>query len=1675
MRVYKILAVTLLLLFIAAPAWSQSALYATDVIAEPGDMVTSDIVLINLVDVMGFEIHMDFPEAVVDTIWAEKIGRLENYGGFYFNYLDLEGHYTVALTGFPPNVIAAGSEPIIRFHMQLRDDAPFGIHPFAFHSYSVANTMGIPIPVEVTDGVIDILPPSNWPDIHLETDGHDFGLQYIGQQDDWSFPVYNQGIDPLTISQLTSSNGNFSVVVPVGEFLVAGGSFVNVTIRFTPYETGPLSSTITITSDDWDEPVLEFTVSGVGETPIPDIYVPQQQHSFGFTVQGGQSYWFMEIRNQGTAPLNVDSVVSSDPDIFAVSLVNFPRIIQPNQFVEPRIVFSPPAAQEYAATITITSDDPDENPIVVDISGEGTALAPQMNLSSGQHDFGQVPVGSQDDWSLRITSSGTDTLRITEMMAANPVFSLPALSFPIKIPPGQFRDYGVQFSPNQPIGYQGNLQITSNDINQAVRTVGLSGQGIQQDIAVNQSSHDFGVVPVNQSQLWMFSIENDGSAMLTITDVISGSGDFSITNPAFFPQTINAADNLPVTVQFLPTSTGVQADTLQILSDDPDEPAVMVFLSGEGYSPQPVIELSETTHDFGEVTLGSSITWDFEIGNSGASDLVVEAIESSNSSVFQVIGINFPLTIAVDDDPVTVTVNFSPQQVTNYSENLLIYHNDTSENPSGVSLTGRGAVAPSGMTLQMAEGSSPAGVSGQTLNMTMFNNETVTAIDFDLVVDEPPLNVTNISRIGATFSILNWSEPSPGIYHVIIAGGTAAPHPEGLDLLRLTIGVGADALADEYALQLQNVTATNSNGQPIDVAMIDGAWIVSGTPDIATTLAAYHFDDTNVNQTSTLAVFLRNQGTTALQVNDLALSQQHDVFFFETTPELPLIVAVGDSAAVHLSFTPLAGQVYTTDLQVGSNDPDESPYNVTLIGQGFAPQPVINLSSMIIEFGQTRVGSTLNGSFLVSNTGDGTLEFDSAPTLDQAAFILTSPSQFPFTINPGNQHTFELEFTPPSTGFIQGTMVMTHNDADQSPSSVILRGTGLLEDIELPSGCDVGDVPIGDNDFCQFSLCNAGTYLLTISNIVSDNDAFEIINFPTSLNPQDCQNVTIRFSPESVGEAAAEITIFSSDPDESESMVTITGNGIGGDLVPSTFQIDFGNVAFMDSQQYNLTLSNPGNAPLVVNGFSSQQTLGLFSLSITNVAFPLTIPAAGSEELVFTLTALSEGDIQGTLTFFHDGASGLPVVIGLEAFGYRCTTALSAGSHDFGDIPVGQASAAWSVTLYNHCPVEDLVVENISISNEAYTHSLTNLPHIVAADDSVIVTVIFQPLTPGAFPAELTVELGDWAGTDLSIGLDGTGLSGMISPASLAHDFGPVPVDTASLWQFSLTNTGNASIHLSVQDDFTSSDFLLVTDVTFPLNLEPTESWTASVSFSPTIANTYVDSLVFGTDNPEQSLISLRVWGEGVAAFPEIYIHPDDQTHDFELVEPGENEFWSFYIYNIGESNLHINSLTVNQPEFSYIVFSATIGAGDSTLATIYFEPDENTPDSVSDTLHIWSNDPAANPYPILLYAQTVGIDDPEAQEFNQFLLYQNHPNPFTEQTKIAFQIPFQTRVRLTIYNSAGQEVRHLADQVVSPGRYEFYWDGTGDNGQKVPAGVFFYRLATSDFVRSNRLVFLSN
>lgn len=97
-----------------------------------------------------------------------------------------------------------------------------------------------------------------------------------------------------------------------------------------------------------------------------------------------------------------------------------------------------------------------------------------------------------------------------------------------------------------------------------------------------------------------------------------------------------------------------------------------------------------------------------------------------------------------------------------------------------------------------------------------------------------------------------------------------------------------------------------------------------------------------------------------------------------------------------------------------------------------------------------------------------------------------------------------------------------------------------------------------------------------------------------------------------------------------------------------------------------------------------------------------------------------------------------------------------------------------------------------------------------------------------------------------------------------------------------------------------------------------------------------------------------------------------------------------------------------------------------------------------------------------------VAIEEAENVVPKEFTLYQNYPNPFNPSTNIKFNLPKESKVKLTIYDAIGKEIAVLVDSRMTAGAHIVQW-----NAANLASGVYFYRVEADNFKMTNKMLFM--
>lgn len=106
--------------------------------------------------------------------------------------------------------------------------------------------------------------------------------------------------------------------------------------------------------------------------------------------------------------------------------------------------------------------------------------------------------------------------------------------------------------------------------------------------------------------------------------------------------------------------------------------------------------------------------------------------------------------------------------------------------------------------------------------------------------------------------------------------------------------------------------------------------------------------------------------------------------------------------------------------------------------------------------------------------------------------------------------------------------------------------------------------------------------------------------------------------------------------------------------------------------------------------------------------------------------------------------------------------------------------------------------------------------------------------------------------------------------------------------------------------------------------------------------------------------------------------------------------------------------------------------------------------------------------YKVFITPNPVSVENISNEVPDKYSLSQNYPNPFNPATTIEFKISHSEFVKLNVYDMMGREVSSLIKQNMTPGSYKIKFDAS-----KLTSGMYFYKLETSRFTETKKMVLI--
>ena len=164
---------------------------------------------------------------------------------------------------------------------------------------------------------ISVFPQVMGPKVSVQQSDYDFGEAIQNDIVNHSFVLTNNGGDVLKILDVKASCGCTAVKPDKNELKPGESTQIKASFN-TKGRKGPQTKTITVKTNDPDNPVVTFKLSGnVIVKEVKDntsgalIYFPEVEHDFGKVKEGDVVNYEFKFQNKGSLPLTIKDIKTS--------------------------------------------------------------------------------------------------------------------------------------------------------------------------------------------------------------------------------------------------------------------------------------------------------------------------------------------------------------------------------------------------------------------------------------------------------------------------------------------------------------------------------------------------------------------------------------------------------------------------------------------------------------------------------------------------------------------------------------------------------------------------------------------------------------------------------------------------------------------------------------------------------------------------------------------------------------------------------------------------------------------------------------------------------------------------------------------------------------------------------------------------------------------------------------------------------------------------------------------------------------------------------------------------------------------------------------------------------------------------------------------------------------------
>jgi len=300
-----------------------------------------------------------------------------------------------------------------------------------------------------------------------------------------------------------------------------------------------------------------------------------------------------------------------------------------------------------------------------------------------------------------------------------------------------------------------------------------------------------------------------------------------------------------------------------------------------------------------------------------------------------------------------------------------------------------------------------------------------------------------------------------------------------------------------------------------------------------------------------------------------------------------------------------------------------------------------------------------------------------------------------------------------------------------------------------------------------------------------------------------------------------------------------------------------------------------------------------------------------------------------------------------------------------------------------------------------------------------------------------------------------------IESSTSSINFGGVYVNDTTSMQLFLSNTGT--------DDLVISSIVSDPEVFFTAPsagvIDPEESMNVTVYFLPTVLGYYAGSVTAYSNDADDSVFVIPVYGEGLVSPMQFSVAAISDT-----MAPNDLHIHSLALTNSGNFTLDY-SISHDVPWIALSHSEGQLEAGSEDSVSVSINTLFMGYGDYEGTL-VFTTNVGEFILPIHLVVTMLGVDDDTVIP-SIFSVSENYPNPFNPRTEFTVSIPEKSHVVVNIYDILGRQVALLAEGDYTAGRYRMEWAGKTDVNAVAPSGVYLLIVQAGNDIITHKMIMM--